>query len=145
MTASCWNTEPVKTANLSQLNLADYFIITADCNNESSHLCFCHKIWHYNYRHSICNSAPLSLHTSFFEQTFFPEHMVAWCQETNHAILPSQLLQVRTAHTRCSLTALLNTQTVSFSESAPATYILYNQAGIPHLWPLDSVSRQSLQ
>uniref|UniRef100_A0AAX7V3H5 Growth factor receptor-bound protein 10b n=1 Tax=Astatotilapia calliptera TaxID=8154 RepID=A0AAX7V3H5_ASTCA len=25
--------------------------------------------------------------------TFFPEHMVAWCQETNHAILPSQLLQ----------------------------------------------------
>lgn len=75
---------------------------------------------------------PLSLHTSF-EQTFFPEHMVAWCQETNHAILPSQLLQVRTAHTRCSLAALLNTQTVSFSESAPATYILYNQAGIPHL------------
>uniref|UniRef100_A0A3P9IY96 Growth factor receptor-bound protein 10b n=1 Tax=Oryzias latipes TaxID=8090 RepID=A0A3P9IY96_ORYLA len=25
--------------------------------------------------------------------TFFPEHMVAWCQETNHTIPPSQLLQ----------------------------------------------------
>lgn len=94
---------------------------------------------------SVILPLSLSLRTSFFEQTFFPEHMVAWCQETNHAILPSQLLQVRTAHTRCSLAALLNTQTVSFSESAPATYILYNQAGIPHLWPLDSVSHQSLQ
>ncbi|XP_068452419.1 growth factor receptor-bound protein 10-like isoform X2 [Clinocottus analis] len=26
-------------------------------------------------------------------QTFFPEHMVAWCQETNRTIPPSQLLQ----------------------------------------------------
>ncbi|XP_038131779.1 growth factor receptor-bound protein 10 isoform X2 [Cyprinodon tularosa] len=25
--------------------------------------------------------------------TFFPEHMVAWCQESNHTIPPSQLLQ----------------------------------------------------
>uniref|UniRef100_A0A7N8X5M4 Growth factor receptor-bound protein 10b n=1 Tax=Mastacembelus armatus TaxID=205130 RepID=A0A7N8X5M4_9TELE len=25
--------------------------------------------------------------------TFFPEHMVAWCQETNHTIPPSQLLK----------------------------------------------------
>lgn len=84
---------------------------------------------------SVILPLSLSLHTPSFEQTFFPEHMVAWCQDTNHAILPSQLLQVRTAHTRMSfsLAAALDTQTVSFSESAPATYILYNQAGIPHL------------
>uniref|UniRef100_A0A8C8DNH8 Growth factor receptor bound protein 10 n=1 Tax=Oryzias sinensis TaxID=183150 RepID=A0A8C8DNH8_9TELE len=34
--------------------------------------------------------------------TFFPEHMVAWCQETNHTIPPSQLLQVLPARTRLS-------------------------------------------
>uniref|UniRef100_A0AAX7SE07 Growth factor receptor-bound protein 10b n=1 Tax=Astatotilapia calliptera TaxID=8154 RepID=A0AAX7SE07_ASTCA len=33
--------------------------------------------------------------------TFFPEHMVAWCQETNHAILPSQLLQNFLATNSC--------------------------------------------
>ncbi|XP_047454282.1 growth factor receptor-bound protein 10 isoform X2 [Mugil cephalus] len=33
--------------------------------------------------------------------TFFPEHMVAWCQETNHTIPPSQLLQNFLATSSC--------------------------------------------
>uniref|UniRef100_A0A672GPR9 Growth factor receptor-bound protein 10-like n=1 Tax=Salarias fasciatus TaxID=181472 RepID=A0A672GPR9_SALFA len=33
--------------------------------------------------------------------TFFPEHMVAWCQEANHTIPPSQLLQNFLATSSC--------------------------------------------
>uniref|UniRef100_A0A3Q3T3W3 Growth factor receptor-bound protein 10b n=1 Tax=Mastacembelus armatus TaxID=205130 RepID=A0A3Q3T3W3_9TELE len=33
--------------------------------------------------------------------TFFPEHMVAWCQETNHTIPPSQLLKNFLATSSC--------------------------------------------
>ncbi|KAM4568747.1 growth factor receptor-bound protein 10-like isoform 2-T2 [Fundulus diaphanus] len=33
--------------------------------------------------------------------TFFPEHMVAWCQESNHTIPPSQLLQTFLSPSTC--------------------------------------------
>lgn len=51
-----------------------------------------------------CNYCRSFWHVTFLlRQTFFPEHMVAWCQETNHTIPPSQLLQVRTFFSSLSL------------------------------------------
>lgn len=43
----------------------------------------------YNYWNNFC-----LMNLSPCQQNFFPEQMVAWCQDSNGTIPPSQLLQV---------------------------------------------------
>lgn len=75
------------------------------------HFCICHIFQHCNCCHGGWYFLSVCLHASsyllllflFSNQTFFPEHMVAWCQESSRTIPPSQLLQVRAARITESL------------------------------------------
>lgn len=61
--------------------------------NELFHYVSCVLLAYVQCRQSFSYLSSSLLHS----QNFFPEQMVAWCQESNGSIPQSQLLQVRNA------------------------------------------------